>query len=1332
MKRFFKKAPLSGKTFLRPGDSYGGDHRHRGAALVIVLALLVLVLGLVVAFLTRTSTERSASSAYLSSASTRQLAETAINLVQSQIRDATTQGKDVSWSSQPGMIRTFGAAGNPGSALQKVYKLYSADGLISTAFSQGTDLPSGTWSDDVALWTDLNAPVMGRNPNDPTLDRIPQFPILDPRALGSVEGFSVSSPPTGSKLTGEEKDLRLPMPIKWLYVLQDGKIVAPTGSGSQAVVAGATKDNPVTGRIAFWTDDETCKVNVNTSSEGTYWDTPHVIAKDDWALADKQPAQGEFQRYPGHPAMTALSPVLFADSATLTEPLTKAERDAIYEIVPRVVGGGSDAGTVIAPGALKPDADRLYASVDELIFSSNRTSQTAASGLTSKKLEAARFFLTASSRAPEVTLFNTPRVAVWPVVYNHLTTNASRATAYDRLIAFCSTIGGEPYYFQRENSKSPTSDWTGIPRNQELLRYLRALSDLPLPGYGSTLRSKTSVDDRDQLLVEILDYIRCTNLYDDNLTPNGYSSQSAADNAVQFTTGRKTTTLDVWKGHGTVTPLKVPQGLSSSYPSGVPDTTSLQGFGRFATISEAGLLFICCADGAAGTASAPVGPPNGSDSVADAKRASNSFPGDATYPKNKTLVAPLAATERRIQAMLIFDFFAPAHGWTQFAMDYTLEVEQLGGLQVNGISLGIPSPVTVDFGDTGVWGYHPWGSYIGSRKGLVDRYVSEARAPLPADVQSKPYLTPYNLVGVPITISVPSGPNPVMQFSGGTVRVKILSRSALVQTIDLEFPAADFPIPELKTSGTPASAEGNRGQGTPATDMQYWWAFQRDGAIDGHGGGRLTNPDGRPRNGAGSIIWPTDTFRTIIPYHGDFRLVAGSSYVPPGVFMPTLGYFNTTRVAAGAENYLNPLPQILNQMTGSALSDTEGGPSPGFGAGFFEPPLADRLVANAKYDNKFFPKFPKFKESAGTPDRSAKAFQAYGDFDNGVAVTADGAYINKPDEGNNYRGDGSKVPYFKDNFSQVAVGKTFFSPNRQTPGPGMFGSLPTRLKSGNQAFDSSNPSKNTGNTWCTLLLRPQPGHSGASDPPDHLWLDFFWMPVVEPYAISEPFSTAGKINMNYAIEPFSYIKRATGLVSLLRAEEMLAIPTAARSADYKLNDIAPLSVNLRLPIDAQETLKQFDLRFSDGKVFRSATEICEIHLVPKGQQLTGDGSNADSVMAGFWSVNSLTGDNSRERPYANLQGRLTTKSNTFTVHYRVQSLKQVPRASTAEYAKWNEQKDVVLGEMRGSVTMERFIKPSESGIPDYASIYSGNPAATPQDLGSFYKWRIVNAREFNP
>ena len=37
-----------------------------------------------------------------------------------------------------------------------------------------------------------------------------------------------------------------------------------------------------------------------------------------------------------------------------------------------------------------------------------------------------------------------------------------------------------------------------------------------------------------------------------------------------------------------------------------------------------------------------------------------------------------------------------------------------------------------------------------------------------------------------------------------------------------------------------------------------------------------------------------------------------------------------------------------------------------------------------------------------------------------------------------------------------------------------------------------------------------------------IWLDLFNMPVAESYPISEPLSTAGRVNMNYQIVPFTY------------------------------------------------------------------------------------------------------------------------------------------------------------------------------------------------------------------
>ena len=60
---------------------------------------------------------------------------------------------------------------------------------------------------------------------------------------------------------------------------------------------------------------------------------------------------------------------------------------------------------------------------------------------------------------------------------------------------------------------------------------------------------------------------------------------------------------------------------------------------------------------------------------------------------------------------------------------------------------------------------------------------------------------------------------------------------------------------------------------------------------------------------------------------------------------------------------------------------------------------------------------------------------------------------------------------------------------------------------------------------------------------DHLLLDLFTMPFVEPYLISEPLSTAGRVNLNYQIAPYGYIKRSTALRAALHPLRVTAVKT---------------------------------------------------------------------------------------------------------------------------------------------------------------------------------------------
>jgi uncharacterized protein (TIGR02600 family) len=236
-------------------------------------------------------------------------------------------------------------------------------------------------------------------------------------------------------------------------------------------------------------------------------------------------------------------------------------------------------------------------------------------------------------------------------------------------------------------------------------------------------------------------------------------------------------------------------------------------------------------------------------------------------------------------------------------------------------------------------------------------------------------------------------------------------------------------------------------------------------------------------------------------------------------------------------------------------------------------------------------------------------------------------------------------------------------------------------------------------------------------PRDYLLLDLFWMPVVEPYAISEPSSTAGRINLNYQIMPFSYIERSTAVRAAMDSTMVTAIPETIINTIRSESKEATNGTN-RFRINTSETdgtLAYFQDRFNAGDIFRSASEICDIPLVPIGK--------TKANMTTYWDDKRITGDNVRETPYNHLFPLFTTKSNTYTVHFRVQALKKVPSTSATV---WDETRDKVVGEYRGSTTIERYINPNESSIPDYAS----NPTAN--NLERFYKWRVLNNRQFAP
>jgi uncharacterized protein (TIGR02600 family) len=349
----------------------------------------------------------------------------------------------------------------------------------------------------------------------------------------------------------------------------------------------------------------------------------------------------------------------------------------------------------------------------------------------------------------------------------------------------------------------------------------------------------------------------------------------------------------------------------------------------------------------------------------------------------------------------------------------------------------------------------------------------------------------------------------------------------------------------------------------------------------------------------------------------------------------------------------------------------------------------------------------------------------------------------------------------------------------------MMGCLPSGVQAGvpwRQLCFNPNPLPPVGGgTHIGLGTNTTAGSDGT--PPDHLLLDLFWMPVVEPYAISEPLSTAGKINMNYQIEPFTYINRQTALYAAMKSDKIYAVPYQAlnvsKCADqncgaYPASWGSPQVANqwsFHYPINIYQTLWQFNARFNGndgyfpggvgvGGLFVSASQICSIFLEPMADPVyvtqnpphtpaasafalpAADSLGSTTNIAAWWGAGGLshttlsagastllTGANGRQQPYAHLYSLLTTKSNTFKVHMRVQVLAKNNSSIAGASVFDTADGDAVVGEYRGSATIERYVDPNDTNLPDFATSFT---TAGSNTLDQYYHFRIVNTKAFTP
>ncbi|WP_256199817.1 hypothetical protein [Verrucomicrobium spinosum] len=276
----------------------------------------------------------------------------------------------------------------------------------------------------------------------------------------------------------------------------------------------------------------------------------------------------------------------------------------------------------------------------------------AAGGLIdSGELEASRFFLTAHSRAPEVNLYNRPRISLWPVQ-----ADKAKRTAKDKLLNFCATTAGLPGGFQRastwENnstkqgsSQSQTADFQ-IARNQELLSYLQRLTKKAAPGFGSdTFDDKYGSLNRNQILLNMFDFIRWG--------VNGHNPYETPK--YHYLPPRAYTKLNPeWMAESTAVPL-----TASGTPT-EPYALKLKSFGHYPSVVEAAVVFM----------------------ATQVEMASANKPKDVEAPTN------VSDKTTKMQAFLILQPFIPAVGMPPRNPNVRYRVLGLENWKVNGISLG--------------------------------------------------------------------------------------------------------------------------------------------------------------------------------------------------------------------------------------------------------------------------------------------------------------------------------------------------------------------------------------------------------------------------------------------------------------------------------------------------------------------------------------------------------------------------------------------------------------------------------------------------------------------
>ena len=694
---------------------------------------------------------------------------------------------------------------------------------------------------------------------------------------------------------------------------------------------------------------------------------------------------------------------------------------ALWKIAPGIGIEGSEGGTVateVSDKGMKaePAKYHLYASPEEILFESELSGgkRKIHPQITPEKLEAAKFFLTARSRAPETTVLGFPRMSMWPIA-----ALPARRTPFDQAIAFCSTIGGtrkQPYFFQRDTAYSRHGEFygTGGGRNETMYEAFKTITGLAVPGFASSFGQKYGegqFDDRDNIIAETIDYFRGTNLSD------------PTNKSFQYTQGGSGRDFDKALGHGQIAAICLCEGTDPHRARWSNVALPLpKGFGRMVGLSEFALILI--------------------------KRAEWERPQDAENPQDMgkqvgekadldntwELGGKMAVGTQLIQMGLLVEGFAPAHGWTSLQPQNTIAIDggtgntgklipdsfALGGHSLNNYRLnrdGLESDQNNEFpkmsttdspthrapkGRPKDW--IAWGGYGGVRM-------------FKTIICFEPVVVSIDLKQIPFGGSSDRrAPLRVVLFDAVVGNPNVTENvNELIQSYQLNFPPAIFPVPRF-----------NREKG----ENNFYSFEDRMKAALTLGADKLFNPT-------------QDVVHSLVPASGDYRILASKRVIPSTSFVPHSKYGE------------------MNTMMAHSLTDYKEGDN---GVSLLPGGSFDKKFLDLDYADGTAPDYAINEDEFGNDVlRAGQQREPYdpettGDFDQGVGNAPDGPYINRPDDGDSRGLTGSGDPYFDNNLKFREKAISTFSPNRVIPSPGMLGSLSTGVQ--------------TNVPWQTLLFRP--------------------------------------------------------------------------------------------------------------------------------------------------------------------------------------------------------------------------------------------------------------------